>query len=198
MCYKQLKIAGIEIEHINMGGGLGVKYQNETPPTIQEYIDAIKEKIQSYPVQLIIEPGRIFMANSGMLLTRVEYIKKTLHKNFAIVDAGMNDLMRPALYSAWHEIIPLTLHHAEALPYDVVGPVCESADFLGKNRSLAIKQGDVLAVCSAGAYGSSMSSNYNSRPKAAEVLIQRENFSLIRAREALEDLFKDEYFQPAH
>lgn len=197
-CYETLNEAGIQIEHINMGGGLGVKYQNENPPTIQQYVTAIKEKIQKYPVKLILEPGRIFLANSGLLLTRVEYIKKTAHKNFAIVDAGMNDLMRPALYSAWHDIIPLNIHHAQGLLFDIVGPVCESADFLGKDRSLALESGDYLAICSAGAYGSSMASNYNSRPKPAEIFIQGEKFSVIRAREEITDLFKNECFPPEH
>lgn len=190
---QQLTTSGIHLKHINVGGGLGVRYQNENPPSILEYVSAIKKKLEKSPLEIVIEPGRVLVANAGVLLTRVEYLKHTSHKNFAIVDAGMNDFTRPVLYDAWHDILPVVLwNNGVNLNYDIVGPVCESADFLGKNRSLQLQADDVLAVCTAGAYGFCMSSNYNSRPRAAEVMLDKDKIYLIREREALNNLFKNE------
>jgi diaminopimelate decarboxylase len=180
----------VQLEVINLGGGLGITYQDESPPSIPEYVAAIQHRLANCPYKIIVEPGRAMIGNAGLLLTRVEYLKQTPQKNFAIVDAGMNDLIRPALYQAWHNIIPATLHpELEPSLLDVVGPVCESADFLGQARTLAIQPGDILAVCSAGAYGFSMSSNYNSRPRPAEVLISQDKMRLLQEREGLLDLF---------
>src|SRR3990167_7886650 len=192
--YQKLKRMGFNIQHINIGGGLGITYSNEHPPSIQEYAYAIKEKITNYPVEIIVEPGRSIVGNAGILLTRVEYLKQTNHKNFAIVDAGMNDLLRPALYQAWQNILPVVQYPAEKKSYDIVGPVCESADFLGIDRELAIQSNDLLAIDSAGAYGFCMSSNYNSRYRAAEVLVDDKQTHLIRRRESLSDLIALEKF----
>jgi diaminopimelate decarboxylase len=180
----------LPIQHINMGGGLGVRYHNETPPSPQHYISAVRKVFDAYPVNIIVEPGRAIVANAGILLTRVEYLKSTSLKNFAIVDAAMNDLMRPALYDAWQDIIPVTLHpEAAAQTYDIVGPICESADFLGKNRLLRLEPGTLLAILTSGAYGFCMSSNYNSRPRAAEILIDKDRAQLIRRRETIPEIF---------
>lgn len=188
---KDLQAASIQLQHVDMGGGLGVCYQNETPPTITEYVSALCEKFKNSGLEIMIEPGRALVANAGILLTRVEYLKMTRHKNFAIVDAGMNDLLRPALYEAWHPIMPVKQHtDSSAKVYDIVGPVCESADFLGKDRRLALGEGDLLAIASAGAYGSCMSSNYNARPKAAEVMVSKDKVSLVRQRETVQSLFE--------
>lgn len=189
---QQLKTAGIELTHINIGGGLGVQYHDEKPPTLQEYATAIRKKFENQAVELIIEPGRALVANAGVLLTKVEYIKTTSHKNFAIVDAGMNDLIRPALYDAWHDILPISLRYGDTYFYDIVGPVCESADVLGKSRQIALEPGDILAIKTAGAYGFGMSSNYNSRPRPAEVMIKDGKAHLIRRRETLGELFASE------
>lgn len=185
---------GIALKHIDIGGGLGVTYDTETPPSPADYISKVVERLQSYPqLELIMEPGRAIMANAGVLLTKVEFLKPGLEKNFAIVDAAMNDLIRPALYSAWQAIVPLQLDSSKtAAVYDIVGPVCETGDFLGKDRELAITQGDLLAVRSAGAYGFTMSSNYNSRPRAAEILVDGDKVHLIRAREQWQDLWRGE------
>jgi len=189
----ELKAVGIPLQHVDIGGGLGVTYQDETPPTITEYVTALCAKLKNSGLEIIIEPGRALVANAGILLTRVEYLKHTRYKNFAIVDAGMNDLLRPALYDAWHPIMSVKLNHTlQEQTYDIVGPVCESADFLGKNRLLAIKEGDLLAIGSVGAYGSCMSSNYNARPKAAEVMINKAKIDLVRQRETLQSLFAQE------
>ncbi len=193
--YQQLKNIGGEIQHIDIGGGLGITYQHEHPPAIQEYANAIQKlfhKIFSSsqpPCEIILEPGRAIVGNAGVLLTRVEYIKHTPHKHFALVDAGMNDLLRPALYDAWQAILPVTLRAGEKKTYDIVGPVCESADFLGKNRELMIESGDLLAIDTAGAYGFSMSSNYNSRGRPAEILVAGDQARLIRRRETTAELF---------
>ncbi|MDP4530236.1 diaminopimelate decarboxylase [Alkalimonas delamerensis] len=189
---------GIRLQHIDVGGGLGVRYQEETPPHPSEYAAAVVERLQRYPeLTLIFEPGRAIMANAGVLLTRVEYLKPGQEKNFAIVDAAMNDLIRPALYSAWQAIVPVQQQSDRATQrYDVVGPVCETGDFLGKDRDLAIAEGDLLAVRSAGAYGFTMSSNYNSRPRAAEVLVDGGNCHLIRQRELWQDLWRGEQTLP--
>lgn len=186
--YERLKETGINIRHINIGGGLGIIYQDEKPPAIVEYANAIKEKLSKYALELIIEPGRAIVGNAGVLLTRIEYIKQANQKNFAIVDAGMNDLLRPALYNAWQRILPVSLRQSEKKLYDIAGPVCESADFLGKDRELPIEAGDLLAVDSAGAYAFSMSSNYNSRCRPAEILIDDHQIHLIRRRETIEEM----------
>ncbi len=188
---------GIEIRHMDLGGGLGVRYQDEQPPLPAEWASALAERLDGFNGEIIIEPGRAIMANAGVLLTRVNVIKTHDHKNFAIVDAAMNDLMRPALYQAWQEIIPVD-QQSVATPrlYDVVGPICETGDFLGKERELAIASDDLLAIRSAGAYGSTMSSNYNSRPRAAEVLVDGEQHHLVRARESFADLIRGETLLP--
>ncbi len=192
-----LKKSNIQLQHIDIGGGLGVCYKHETPPTIQKYVTAVCQKLAKHSLKIIVEPGRALVANTGILLTRIEYLKYTSHKNFAIVDAGMNDLLRPALYDAFHPIIPVTLHSIiEEKNYDIVGPVCESSDFLGKNRMLAIQEGDLLAIDIAGAYSACMSSNYNARPRAAEVMVNKENTYLIRRRETMEDLWAQENMLP--
>jgi diaminopimelate decarboxylase len=184
---------GFALQHINIGGGLGVRYQNEQPPSISAYIQKIREQLKKTSLEIIIEPGRSIIANAGVLLTRIEYIKQTAHKNFAIVDAAMNDLIRPALYDAWQEIKTVNLNtDLPVATYDIVGPVCETADFLGKDRQLQLQTGELLAVISAGAYGFSMSSNYNSRPRVAEVMIDKDKMFLIRRRETIAELFASE------
>lgn len=183
---------GIEIHHLDLGGGLGVRYQNEHPPSPQQYVRPLMARLANTSKEILIEPGRAIAANAGILLTEVQYLKESDDKNFAIVDAAMNDLIRPALYNAWQDIIPVVQRQQASTRYDVVGPVCETGDFLGKQRELAIQQGDLLAVRSAGAYGFSMSSNYNSRPRAAEILVDGEQTHLIRRRETLQELFSQE------
>lgn len=188
---------GIKLNHLDVGGGLGVPYQGEHPPHPSEYAKAIADKLQGYDLELIYEPGRAIMANAGILVTEVEFLKTNQEKHFAIVDAAMNDLIRPALYQAWQDIVPVELNHqAPKQYYDIVGPVCETGDFLGKNRELAIAAGDLLAVRSAGAYGFTMSSNYNSRTRAAEVMVDGEQSHLIRQREPLESLWQGETVLP--
>ncbi len=189
---QQIQSLGIPLQHLNLGGGLGVTYHDENPPSIQEYVAAIKNKFNHNSFEIFIEPGRVMVAVAGILLTRVEYLKHTTHKNFAIIDAGMNDLMRPSLYDAWHDIVPLTVNNEEKKLYDVVGPVCESGDFFGKERLLAINEGDLLAILNVGAYGFSMSSHYNSRPRPPEIMIDGNKAYIIRKRESVEDLFKNE------
>ncbi|RCU45508.1 MULTISPECIES: diaminopimelate decarboxylase [Corallincola] len=189
---------GIEIRHLDVGGGLGVTYDDETPPHPEVYAKALRERVADRPeLTLLFEPGRAIMANAGLLLTKVEFIKPGDEKNFAIVDAAMNDLIRPALYSAWQAIVPVVprLDEPEAV-YDIVGPICETGDFLGKDRALALQPGDLLAVRSAGAYGFTMSSNYNSRPRAAEVMVDGEQAHLIRARETQASLWQGEALLP--
>lgn len=187
---------GIKIRHIDIGGGLGIHYQKESPPSATDYGNAVGNVFSGSSCEIILEPGRSILGNAGVLLTRVEYLKRTPHKNFAIVDAAMNDLLRPALYDAWHEIMPVNEPVAGSSDngeiYDIVGPVCETGDFLGKERKLILDEGDFLAVCSAGAYGFSMSSNYNSRPRAAEIMIDRGKICEIRKRETMEDLMAGE------
>lgn len=184
----QLADAGIDLEHFDMGGGLGVVYNGETPPAPAELIAAVKQKLTGRSLTLMLEPGRSIAANAGIFLTRVEFLKHTGHKNFAIIDGAMNDLLRPALYGAWQEIVPVSTagqdSRIERL-YDVVGPVCESGDFLGKDRPLRIAAGDLLAVRSAGAYGFVMSSNYNTRNRAAEVMVDADRATLVRQRETI-------------
>jgi len=183
---------GIRLHHVNVGGGLGVRYAEETPPSPAEYAAAIGERLSSRGLALYIEPGRAIAANAGILLTRVRYLKRNGERHFAVVDAAMNDLLRPALYGAWQTIVPVHEHDGEEALYDVVGPVCESADFLGKERALKLAEGDLLAVRTAGAYGFTMSSNYNTRPRAAEVLVDGARCHLARARETLKDLMAGE------
>lgn len=188
-----LRASGIAIAHLNVGGGLGVRYGDEQPPSAAEYARAIAGRIAGRGLELLVEPGRAIAAEAGMLLTRVEYLKRGGERNFAVVDAAMNDLLRPALYGAWQEILPVERSKAaEAMIYDVVGPVCESADFLGKDRRLALHAGDLVAIASAGAYGMVMSSNYNTRPRAAEVMVDGAETHLVRAREAITELFAGE------
>ena len=180
---------GIHIQHIDAGGGIGICYSDETPPEFSVYAAAMQEKLGQRKVKLVFEPGRALVGNAGILLTQVEYLKPTESKNFAIVDAAMNDLMRPALYDAYHEIQAVTPRDTPAISYEIVGPVCESGDFLGHDRTLALEEGDLLAIMSAGAYGMSMASNYNTRPRAAEVMVDGETSHLIRKRETVADLF---------
>jgi diaminopimelate decarboxylase len=195
----KLTSLGIVLSHLDIGGGLGVTYFDETPPHPADYAAEVVKRLTAYPhLTLVFEPGRAIMANAGVLLTKVEYLKPGQEKHFAIVDAAMNDLIRPALYSAWMNIVPVKLQ--PELPtqrYDVVGPVCETGDFLGKDRDLAIAEGDLLAVRSAGAYGFTMSSNYNSRPRAAEVLVDGDQLYLVRQREQWQDLWQGEQLLPA-
>jgi diaminopimelate decarboxylase len=188
---------GIELQHIDIGGGVGIRYRDETPPALHEYAQVLLARMRGRPQRLIVEPGRALVGNAGWLLTRVEYLKHGETKDFAIVDAAMNDLMRPALYDAWHDILPVRERHdTPSRNYAIVGPVCESGDFLGHDRELALVQDDLLAICSTGAYGMSMSSNYNTRPRAAEVMVDGENTHLIHARERVEDLIAGESLLP--
>jgi len=186
---KNLASLGIDLQHIDIGGGLGVRYCDETPPGPEQYVQALNQVLGDTPYEIILEPGRAIVGNAGILLAKVEYLKKTADKHFAIVDAAMNDFMRPALYNAWQEILPVQPRLNESVQnYDVVGPICETGDFLGKNRNLALRQGDLLAVRTSGAYGFTMSSNYNTRPRAAELMVDGERVTLIRRRETIDDL----------
>lgn len=179
---------GIHIEHLDIGGGLGVRYRDETPPSPQEYVGKLLEKLGDRPLKILMEPGRAIAANAGILVTQVQLLKSTEVKHFAVVDAAMNDLIRPSLYGAWQNIIAVTPNGAaEKQTYDIVGPVCETGDFLGKDRELAIAPGDLLAVCSAGAYGFVMSSNYNTRNRAAEIMVDGDHFHIVRRRETYDD-----------
>lgn len=179
----------INIHHIDFGGGLGIRYQNETPAGQQELVEVLLDVVGTRDYEILIEPGRSIVGNSGVLLTRVEYVKLGRDKNFLIVDAAMNDLARPALYDAHHEIVNVIENKTQKThAFDVVGPICETGDFLGKNRSLSAEEGDMLAIMSAGAYGMTMSSNYNTRPKAAEILVNGSKCEVIRDRETIEDL----------
>lgn len=184
---------GIEIHHLDLGGGLGIRYTEENPPEIADYIQALLSELNDPNIEVIIEPGRAIAGNAGVLVTEVEYLKPSDHKHFAIIDAAMNDLIRPALYQAYQQIIPLSprTDGVEAR-WDLVGPVCETGDFLGKDRTLNLKAGDLLAVLSAGAYGFTMSSNYNTRPRAAEVMVQKHQAWLVRPRETYQDLIGSE------
>jgi len=192
----QLAIEGIHIEHLDLGGGLGVRYSDEQPPVAGDYIKAIRERLTDRQLTLMFEPGRYIVANAGVLITQIEYLKHTTHKNFAVVDAAMNDLIRPALYEAWMDIKPIVEQNGQPTTYDIVGPVCETGDFLGKDRSLTVAEGDLLAICSAGAYGFTMSSNYNSRGRAAEVMVDGDKAYLIRERETLTSLYANEQLLP--
>lgn len=193
----QLASDGIELRHLDLGGGLGVTYRNEQPPHPREYAEAVLKRLQGRSLTLVLEPGRSISANAGILLTRVEFLKDNGHKHFAIIDAAMNDLIRPSLYDAWMDIIPVRprTDGVEAT-YDLVGPVCETGDFLGKERPLNLLPGDLLAVRSAGAYGFVMSSNYNSRPRVAEIMVDGDQAHVVRQRETIADLFAHERLLP--
>ncbi|MDM8348646.1 diaminopimelate decarboxylase [Pseudomonas sp. sp1636] len=188
----QLAAQGIRIQHLDLGGGLGVQYRDEQPPLAGAYIQAVRERIGGRDLALVFEPGRSIVANAGVLLTQVEYLKHTEHKDFAIVDAAMNDLIRPALYQAWMDVVAVRPRDGATRNYDIVGPICETGDFLAKDRRLALAEGDLLAVCSAGAYGFVMSSNYNTRGRAAEVMVDGEQAFAVRRRETLSELFAGE------
>lgn len=191
--FDSLKEKGISLEHIDIGGGLGVRYFDETPPSIADYAQALLQLAPHLRATLLFEPGRILTATAGILVTRVLSLKQAGNKRFCIVDAGMNDFIRPALYDAWHEIISLAPSQNEpAFLYDVVGPICESGDFLGKDRLLSVQPGDLLAICQAGAYGFVQSSNYNSRPRSAEVMVSSNSYKVIRHRETLNALWANE------
>ncbi|ELR63230.1 Diaminopimelate decarboxylase [Photobacterium marinum] len=192
-----LKAEGIEIDHLDVGGGLGVTYSDEQPPQPSEYATELLARLKDHKeLELVFEPGRAIAANAGVMLTRVEYLKLTEHKNFAIVDAAMNDLIRPTLYQAWQEIVPVVPREGEVVIYDVVGPICETGDFIGKDRGLCVEQGDLLAVRSAGAYGFVMASNYNTRVRAAEIMVDGQNAHVVRERESLEQLWQSEHVLP--
>jgi diaminopimelate decarboxylase len=192
----RLEAEGIRLHHLDLGGGVGIRYRDESPPEPGRYIAALLERLEGRHETIVMEPGRALVGNSGVLLTRVEVLKHNAERNFAIVDAAMNDLMRPALYDAFHDIVPLRTGGGPARTYQIVGPVCESGDFLGHDRELALREGDLLAVLSAGAYGMSMSSNYNSRPRAAEVMVDGGQVHLIRERESIPQLFALERLLP--
>lgn len=187
-----LRSSGIELQHVDIGGGLGIQYRDENIPSAQALITAVREQLDDLSMELMIEPGRSIVGNAGALLTRVMVVKEGETKHFAVVDAAMNDLLRPALYSAWQTIVEASPGAGQPQVYDVVGPVCETGDFLGKDRELSIVEGDLLAVLGAGAYSFTMSSNYNSRPRAAEVLVNDTTAHVIRKRERVEDLWADE------
>lgn len=189
----ELKADGIPLQHIDLGGGLGICYRQEQPPAPASYIRAILDRFADRDFEILLEPGRAIVGNAGILLTRVEYLKPTAHKHFAIIDAAMNDLVRPSLYGAWQDIVKVNAVADGILAeWDLVGPVCETGDFIGKGRQLALSQGELLAVKSAGAYGFAMSSNYNSRPRPAEVMVDGGALHLIRARESIEQLWQGE------
>ncbi|KRP53766.1 diaminopimelate decarboxylase [Pseudomonas poae] len=187
---------GIYLRHIDLGGGVGVRYRDEEPPQIADYIQAVRERIEGRDLALLFEPGRYIVANAGVLLTQVEYLKHTEHKDFAIVDAAMNDLIRPALYQAWMNVTAVTPRDSEARAYDIVGPICETGDFLAKDRQLALAEGDLLAIHSAGAYGFVMSSNYNTRGRTAEVLVDGDQAFEVRRRETVAELYAGESLLP--
>ncbi|HZW24270.1 MAG TPA: diaminopimelate decarboxylase [Gallionella sp.] len=187
-----LAAEGIRFEHLDLGGGLGIRYNDETPPAIADYVAALLDALQGRTEKLILEPGRVLVGNAGALLTRIEYLKHGEEKNFAIVDAAMNDLMRPALYDAYHEILPVQRENHPVQTYDVVGPICETGDFIGRSRELSVAPQALLAVLSAGSYGMSMSSNYNTRPRAAEVMVDCNSMRLVRERETVAQLFAGE------
>ena len=188
---------GIRLTHLNLGGGLGIRYRDESPPQPGELAMAIVDRLAGRDLVLVLEPGRSIVGNAGVLLTRVEYLKRNGEKRFAVVDAAMNDLIRPALYDAWHDIVAVKPREGVPKPYEIVGPVCETGDFLGHERRLALEPGDLLAVRSAGAYASVMSSNYNSRPRAAEVMVDGDRYHVVRVRERARDLFAGESMLPA-
>ncbi|MBD8093463.1 diaminopimelate decarboxylase [Pseudomonas fluorescens] len=193
---ERLGECGIYLQHIDLGGGVGVRYRDEEPPLIADYIKAVRERTEGRGLTLMFEPGRYIVANASVLLTQVEYLKHTEHKDFAIVDAAMNDLIRPALYQAWMDVTAVTPREGEGRAYDIVGPICETGDFLAKDRQLALEEGDLLAVHSAGAYGFVMSSNYNTRGRAAEVLVDGDQAFEVRRRETVAELYAGESLLP--
>ena len=193
----KLAARGIIIKHLDLGGGLGVQYRDEQPPLAGDYIAAVRKRLSGRDLSLVFEPGRFIVANAGVLLTQVEYLKHTEHKDFAVIDAAMNDLIRPALYQAWMDVSPVQPREGEARNYDLVGPICETGDFLAKDRQLVLEEGDLLAVRSAGAYGFVMSSNYNTRGRAAEVLVDGEQAYEVRRRETVQELYAGESLLPA-
>ena len=188
---------GILLKHLNLGGGLGIRYRDESPPRPAELARAVAGRLAGRGLVLVLEPGRSIVGNAGVLLTRVEYLKLNGDRHFAVVDGAMNDLIRPALYDAWHDIVPVEPREGDAAPYEIVGPVCESGDFLGHARRLTLRPGDLLSVQSAGAYGFVMSSNYNTRPRAAEVMVDGDRYHVVRQRERVRDLFAGESVLPA-
>lgn len=193
----QLATEGIRVHHLDLGGGLGIKYKDDQiQPTVDSYLTPLLDKLAGRGLKVVLEPGRRLVGNAGLLLTRVEFLKPGEGKNFAIIDAAMNDLMRPALYEAWHDILPVVPRQGDVRAYDVVGPVCETGDFLGQARPLCIEAGDLLAVMSAGAYGMAMSSNYNTRPRAVELMVEGEQVFVIRQREMVEQLYAGEQVLP--
>lgn len=191
----RLRSDGVTLAHIDIGGGLGIRYRDESPPTPGEYARALGDRLGSRTLKILLEPGRALVGQAGLLLTRVEYLKHGRERNFAVVDAAMNDLLRPALYDAWHEVRPVRAGNGGA-HYEIVGPVCETGDFLAHERALDLREGDLLAVMAAGAYGMSMSSNYNTRPRAAEVMVDGMELHLIREREAVSELMAREMLLP--
>lgn len=200
----RLSAQGIELHHIDIGGGIGIVYHDEKPAAVSDYVARLyarmnawrKKNYEGKPIQLMLEPGRSISGNAGILLTEVQYLKTNTNKNYAIVDAAMNDLMRPALYEAWHTVLPVQKHDTATATYDIVGPICESSDWLARQRELAVTSGDLLAIMSAGAYGMVMASNYNTRGKAAEVIVDNDKVHLVRRRESAEDLFAFEKVLP--
>ena len=194
----RLNAEGIAIHHLDLGGGLGIKYKDDqVQPTVASYLTPLLDKLAGRGLRVVLEPGRRLVGNAGLLLTRVEFLKHGEAKDFAIIDAAMNDLMRPALYEAWHDILPVAPRAGETRTYDVVGPVCETGDFLGQGRALCIEPGDLLAVMSAGAYGMAMASNYNTRPRAVEVMVDGDEVFEIRRRETVAELYAGERVLPA-
>ncbi len=192
----RLATEGIVLAHIDLGGGLGIRYRDETPPAVADYLAPLLAVFEGRKEELCFEPGRSLVGNAGLLLTRIEYLKPGETKNFAIVDAAMNDLARPALYDAWHEVVEVNPHAGAAVEYDIVGPICESGDFLARARTLAVTEGELLAILSAGAYGMTMSSNYNTRPRAAEVIVDGDQAHAVRQRETVAELFAAERTLP--
>jgi diaminopimelate decarboxylase len=188
--------AGIALHHLDLGGGLGIRYRDEAPPPVADYLGALLARVGARPLKILVEPGRALAGNAGVLLTRVEYLKPGADHSFAIVDAAMNDLLRPALYDAWHDVVPVAARPGPTRRFEIVGPVCETGDFLARGRDLAVEEGDLLAIMSAGAYGMTMSSNYNTRPRAAEVMVDGAAMHLVREREAVQALFAGERTLP--
>ena len=188
---------GVRLAHLNLGGGLGIRYRDESPPDPTALAGAIAKRLAGREIMLMLEPGRSIVGNAGVLLTRVEYLKRNGSRRFAVVDAAMNDLIRPALYDAWHDVVPVAPRDGDPEPYEIVGPVCESGDFLARARPLVLEPGDLLAVHSAGAYAFVMSSNYNTRPRAAEVMVDGDRYHVVRKRERVRDLFAGESVLPA-
>ena len=198
---RQLEEQGIGIKHLDIGGGLGIRYHHEAPPSAQSLIESVVDHVRASGVELtlFVEPGRSIVGNAGVLLTRIEYLKSNAAKNFAVVDAGLNDLLRPALYKSWQDIVPVVERsETTARVYDVVGPVCETGDLVGSERRLAVEQGDILAIMDVGAYGHVMSSNYNSRPRPPEVIVDGDLYHLVRKRETISQLTADESLLPAN